>query len=88
MENEDRNDGRDAASEVAARYVSEARAVMRRAAVASMANSTPAPEQLEMFCEGCEFIRLLNPDGLGYCKEHGDTDGRENDPRNHTGENL
>ena len=49
---------------------------------------TAAPEQLELFCEGCEFIRLLDPGALGYCQVHGDIDNRENDPRNHTGESL
>ena len=40
------------------------------------------------FCPACEFIRIMNPDGLGWCRDHGDIDGRDNDPRNHTGEHL
>lgn len=52
----------------------------RLRAVIELADST--------FCPDCEFIRIMNPDGLGWCHEHGDIDGRGNDPRNHTGENL
>lgn len=40
------------------------------------------------FCANCEFVRIMNPEGVGWCKEHGDIDGRDNDPRDHVGESL
>lgn len=28
----------------------------------------------EVYCVGCEFIKIMSDDGIGYCKEHGDMD--------------
>lgn len=103
MSNEGRQTQRVAADKIAARYAGQARAVMRRASIASMADSEAISGDephsrafIEImkeihnpdFCLGCEWVRLMNPDGLGYCQEHGDIDQRENDPRNHEGDRL
>ena len=53
----------------------------------SLVRCEVVPED-EEFCEGCEFIKLANPEGLGWCKVHDTIDGRNNDPRDHEGENL
>ena len=26
----------------------------------------------EVYCVGCEFVKIMSDDGTGYCKEHGD----------------
>ena len=42
-----------------------------------MEDSEADPTDEKDYCPGCVFVHIMNPDGLGYCQEHGDIDGRK-----------
>ncbi len=84
MSNESGNNERGAADQIAARYAGKTRAVMRRASIAGMENGesiqrdkTQGQENRKPvteadFCPNCEWVRIMNPEGVGWCQEHGD----------------
>ena len=81
------DDERQANDRDTAEYPGGIRAVISAGDSIGVVRGKMLPED-EVFCEGCEFVRLISPQGVGYCQLHGDIDHRENDPRNHTGEDI